>query len=389
MTPAALTRPLLHTAGAAETVRVLEAALAGGPAVAPLPEDPVQAQQALQMLRPADEVEVDDIAAVVSTSGSTGAPKGVMLSRRAMLASIEATHHRLGGRGRWLLALPVHYVAGLMVAARSLFSGTDPLPVGSDLAGLREPGLLGGASRYYLSIVPTQLFRALADPVLTEALSRLDAVLVGGGPADPGVVERARSAGVNVVATYGMSETCGGCVYDGVPLTGVDLAVEEDGRVSISGSMLFSGYRLRPDLTAAVLAGRRLRTSDRGRVVDGRLEVLGRVDDVVVSGGHNVDLAAVESALRSSAVVAGTGAEVVVLAVADEEWGTAVVVVTDAQTTLEEMVEGAGDRLGASARPRRLIRLAGLPRTGSGKVDRPALQHMITLREPGQSPASA
>ncbi|MGI8767957.1 MAG: AMP-binding protein [Propionibacteriaceae bacterium] len=372
MTVPALSRPALNPVEPAGAIRALESALSGGPAVAPLPDHPTQAERAIQVLRPDVPLDADDIAAVVCTSGSTGEPKGVLLSRRAILASVEATHHRLGGRGRWLLALPIHYVAGLMVAARSLFSGSDPLDVGADLDGLRRPRPRRGATRHYLSIVPTQLVRALTDAELTDALGRLDAVLVGGGPAGPDLIDRARAASINVVTTYGMSETCGGCVYDGVPLDGVDVSIADDGRVSLGGSMLFSGYRLRPDLTEQTLTGRRLHTFDRGRIVGRRLEVLGRTDDVVVTGGLNVDLAAVEALIR-----AGSTDEVVVLGVPDRQWGTKIIAVTDRVCDLDALVRSAGGQLGAYARPRALIRLEAFPRTGSGKIDRPTLRAMI------------
>ena len=153
------------------------------------------------------------------------------------------------------------------------------------------------------------------------------------------MLDRARAAGITCVTTYGMSETCGGCVYDGVPLAGVDVRVEPgDGRVSIAGPVLFSGYRGRPDLTAEALADGRFRTADRARwdqVGDGtaRLQVLGRTDDVVVSGGLNVDLAAVEA--RAQTWPDRAGAELVVVGVPHPQWGVEVVAVTDAPRTLD------------------------------------------------------
>jgi len=364
----------LRPADPPEIPAALAQALAGGPPCAPLPADPGQRDQALAMLRPDEPVVEDDAAVVVPTSGSTGRPKGVVLSRTAIAASATATHDRLGGAGDWVLVLPAHYVAGMMVWARALLAGTAVAPARSDLSDLAAAaGRLG--PRRYLSIVPTQLARGLNDPATTAALAGLTAVLVGGGALDPELRDRARRSGVVVVATYGMSETCGGCVYDGRPLTGVQVQVDPDERITIGGPALFSGYRLRPDLTAGAVAGGRLRTQDRGRWEAERLQVLGRVDDVVISGGLNVDLAEVERRARPWPPLGG--AELVVIGVPDAEWGTKVVVVTDAPTadvSIEELRRFLADTLPAYAAPRELVRLAALPRTSSGKIDRPALQ---------------
>ena len=140
---------------------------------------------------------------VVETSGSTGAPKRVLLSRRAVLASVAATERRLGGRGRWALVLPPTYVAGIQVVVRSLVAGHDPV-------------VDGWGDARFTSLVPTQLHRLLGSPDDVAALAAMDAVLLGGGPIDSALRRRAEAAGVRVVATYGSAETAGGCVYDGV-----------------------------------------------------------------------------------------------------------------------------------------------------------------------------
>ncbi|MGI3784152.1 MAG: AMP-binding protein, partial [Janthinobacterium lividum] len=291
------TATLLRAVEEDQLAGALAAALDGGAPVAPLPPDPVERTRALRALR-LDEPADPGAAVVVLSSGSTGEPKAVVLSAEAIRAGAEATHDRLGGPGHWLLPLPRHYVAGLMVLARAHLAGTTVVPLARDLADLPTTDLPAG--RRYLSVVPTQLVRALERPELVTALAELDAVLVGGGAVDATVLERARAAGIGCVTTYGMSETCGGCVYDGVPLDGVDVRVDEDDRISVGGPVLFSGYRGLPALTSEMLRRGRLRTSDRGSwrdELDGsrRLEVLGRVDDVVVSGGYNVDLATVEA----------------------------------------------------------------------------------------------
>lgn len=364
----------------------IEATLAGDPPIAPLPTDSSEAAGVIGMLAPDEPCEYEDAAAVVATSGSTGNPKGVVLSRAAIRAGADATHQRLGGIGDWTLALPGHYVAGLMVIARAVVGGSRLRMAQSDLADLpTDPG----PGRHYLSLVPTQLIRALADPRTTSALAGQDAVLLGGAAVDPAWLDRAAVEGITVVTTYGMSETSGGCVYDGIPLPGVDIDLDETGRVSIGGPVLFSGYRRRPDLTAQTLVdgprGDRLLTSDRAEWTDGRLRVLGRLDDVVISGGINVDLAEVEAHCT-----AALDCQVAVLGVPDLEWGHRVVAVAATDHTLTELRARLRGSLPPAALPRDLVRVGSLPLTSSGKIDRLRLKHdlstgTMTLTERGLS----
>ena len=297
---------------------------------------------------------------VVETSGSTGTPKRVLLSRRAVLASVAATERRLGGSGRWALALPPTYVAGLQVICRSLVAGHEPVQDGWEGAG-------------FTSLVPTQLHRLLDDPASVAALRELHTILLGGGPIDPALRTRAAAEGLRVVATYGSAETAGGCVYDGYPLDGVEVQVGDDGRIRISGPTLFDGYDGDPELTSRAIVDGWFLTSDAGRLDDdGRLHVLGRLDDVVVSGGVNVPLPAVAARLRAHPDLAA--AEVV--GVPDEEWGQRVVafVVTTGQVSLEEVrswVAGAHPRSWA---PRDVVVVDALPMLANGKVDRMALR---------------
>lgn len=283
---------------------------------------------------------------VIETSGSTGRPKRVQLSRAAMRASVDATHERLGGPGRWVLNVPPTYVAGVQVLFRSLRAGVDPV-------AFEDAG-----DAAYLSLVPTQLHRMLADPQEAGRLARFSAVLVGGGPTSPADLAGAERLGINVVRTYGMSETCGGCVYDGVPLNGVEVRIDDD-RILVRGPMLFDGYENEPERTAAAFEDGWLRTNDVGRLDDGVLTVLGREDDVIISGGVKVPAQAVETML------APVG-NVVVFGAPDEEWGERVVVAVEETTDLAALRDLVEPRSWA---PKQVVEVA-FAWLANGKPDR-------------------
>ncbi|MDQ6934673.1 MAG: AMP-binding protein [Actinomycetota bacterium] len=310
----------------------------------------------------------DDRAAplVVETSGSTGEPKRVMLSRRAMLASANATHARLGGAGQWLLTLPPSYVAGVQVVVRSLLAGRDPvLGEVTDIAKMHT-------GRRYLSLVPTQLHRALDDATQVGALRGFDTVLLGGAATDPRLRTRAEALGVRVVATYGMSETCGGCVYDGRPLDGVVLEIGPSGRVRVRGEVLFDGYEGDPGLTAAVMDGDWFVTSDLGQLDNGQLSVQGRADDVVISGGVNVPAPLVAHRLRQHPVV--VAAEIV--GVTDAEWGERVVAFVVGALSLQQAREWVSAEQPRQWAPQCLVEVEEIPLLDNGKVDRVRLQEL-------------
>ncbi len=357
-----------------EAAEALAVSLTGGPAIAPLPTDPTERARAITVLEPDKPVDEVDAAVVIATSGSTGSPKGVVLSRAAIRASVEATHARLGGVGDWVLALPPCYIAGLMVLARAGLGGTRAVPARSDLGDLPEAaGKL--SDRSYISLVPAQLGRALHRADITEALASFDAVLVGGAPASADLVQRALAAGIRIVTTYGMTETCGGCVYDGQPLQGVAVDLGTDGRILIRSSTLFAGYRLRPDLTAEAFVEGTFRTPDRGCWDAGKLVVLGRLDDIVITGGHKVDLADVERSVQRWA--ARHGAHGAVLGVDDPVWGTTIIAVSDSPGSLDDLQGAVRESLPWYAIPRELIYLDRLPWLANGKPDRVAIKSMI------------
>ena len=357
-----------------EVAVALAASLSGGPPIGPLPADPIEQARAITMFQPGQPVTEADAAVVVATSGSTGAPKGVVLSRAAIRASVDAMRIRLGAAGDWALALPTHYIAGLMVLARACLDGTRAVPVQSDLSNLQQAAETL-SQRRYISLVPAQLDNGLRRDDVTEALASFSAVLVGGAPAGLGLVQRACDAGISVVITYGMSETCGGCVGDGEPLPGVAVELADDGRILIRSSALFTGYRLRPDLNAQTVVDGRLRTQDRGCWEAGKLVVLGRMDDVVITGGHKVDLFDVEQSVQRWAAAAG--ADAAVLGVPDPVWGTTVIAVSDSPGSLDDLQAVVREWLPAYAVPRELVYLDQLPKLISGKPDRMAIRSMI------------
>jgi o-succinylbenzoate---CoA ligase len=307
----------------------------------------------------------------VRTSGSTGEPKQVLLSAGALRASARASADRLGGPGQWVLALPSYYVAGLQVLVRSHLAGTVPVVLSDEFDLPAAAARLSGRRRY-LACVPTQLHRWLAADGPAGALGEFDAVLVGGAAPGERLLQAARDRGVRLVSTYGMSETCGGCVYDGIALDGVAVALGAEGRVRISGPVLFDGYDGRPDLTADVLHDGWLHTADLGRIdLDGRLVVTGRADELVKSGGVAVPLGAVERRLSAMPGVE----EVVVLAAPDPEWGSRVVAVVVARQPLElaAVRDFVGDVHPRTWAPREVRVVDRLPRLPSGKVDRQRL----------------
>ncbi|MEW9550957.1 AMP-binding protein [Nonomuraea sp. NPDC050783] len=348
----------------------VRAALDGtGPAVLPLaPGGPAAA--AVASLRPthADGVPLDggagvpeDVAVVIATSGSTGAPKGVMLSATALRASAAASLRRLeASKGeRWLCCLPVAHVSGLQVLVRALLSGTEPL-----IHARFDPRAVLESGAHHVSLVPTQLHRLVE---LEADLSVFRTILLGGAAPRPGLVERARELGARIVTTYGMSETCGGCVYDGQPLYNVDLKIGADGRIRIAGPVLFSGYR---SGESAPFDGGWFVTSDLGELSGGRLRVLGRADDVINTGGEKVVAGAVAAVVSTHPEVA----DVAVIGVPDPEWGervTAVVVpaTPDTPLTLEQLRAYCRDRLPAYAAPRELRVVPALPLLPNGKTD--------------------
>jgi O-succinylbenzoic acid--CoA ligase len=346
----------------------VRAALDGSRPLAVLPAGPPAVVEAARAVLQPDEPLEPGADLVVATSGSTGGGRAVLLSAAAVTASATATLDRLGGPGSWLLALPVSAIAGLQVLCRSVLSDRPVTTLDSGETLAAAAARLPRDDRRYTALVPTQLRRYLdAEP---DALRSFDAVLVGGAATDPALLARARAEGVPVVTTYGMTETAGGCVYDGVPLVGVQVQAGQDG-IRLAGPTLALGYRLDPEATAAAFADGWFATRDAGSLgADGRLTVTGRLDDVVVTGGVNVAPTAVEAALRAHPDIA----DAVVFGRSDDEWGqrvvAAVVPAPGRAPDLAALRAWVTERLGAPSAPRELHTVDAVPVLHTGKPDR-------------------
>jgi o-succinylbenzoate---CoA ligase len=381
-------------------IELLAAALDGsGPAILPvdagLPAarlaellaafDPgtVEDPEGVTTVRSGKKGVADSTAVIVGTSGSTGPPKGVELSAAALLHSARACLARVGARPgeRWLCCLPAAYIPGIGVLVRSLVSGTDPV-----LADRADAETVAGSGCAHVSLVPTQLRRLLRDvDIETSAgasapLAGFRSVLLGGAAAPADLLEAARAARVPVVTTYGMTETCGGCVYDGIPLDGVRVEIAAgEGRIWLGGPVLFSGYR----------GGSRargdgwFRTGDLGRVdSSGRLTVRGRADDIINTGGYKVVPGEVAAALQACPGVK----DAAVVGQPDQEWGervVAVVVPADPADppALELLRLSVRERLPRYAAPSSVAIVDAIPLLPSGKHDIVRLRRELLRRE--------
>ncbi|HEX6675104.1 MAG TPA: fatty acid--CoA ligase family protein [Actinomycetes bacterium] len=318
-------------------------------------------------------------AAVVATSGSAGPPKAVELTAGGLRAAALATSAALGaGDGdRWLACVPLHGVAGLAIVARCWHTGV-PLTV-HDGFDPRQVDPASGHGATLVSLVPTMLRRLIAAH---GELRRFRRILVGGGPVPPDLLAQAAELGATVVTTYGLTETGGGVVHDGHPVDGVELAVgggppsdSPEGEIRLRGPMVMRGYHGDPAATAAALRGGWLHTRDVGRLLPGgRLRVLGRCDEVIISGGVNVHPVEVEQVLSRHPLVG----DVAVAGATDPEWGQRVVAFVvpcepGRPPSLEELRGFARERLAAAKLPRQLVLVDEVPRSPGGKLLRRSL----------------
>lgn len=281
----------------------------------------------------------------ISTSGSTGAPKEILLPASAMIYSARNTNQYLGAipGDYWSLLLSPEHVAGLNVLVRSI-------ELGSSVVTENEKA-------DFTAIVPTQLFRALnGDMKLLKHLQGCKAVLVGGAHLEEKLFADAKSLGINCITTYGMSETSGGCVYEGVPLPGVEIRIERT--IEIKGPML----------AKVPLKDGFFVTSDIGKIENGILTILGRADDVINSGGKKVSLSIIEKVLGEAFAAFGTE---------NSEWGTSLNIATSSTLSDDEIQSLLSANFGVKAF--NIYRIKTIPRTALQKIDRQALGKLLHL----------
>jgi O-succinylbenzoic acid--CoA ligase len=301
-----------------------------------------------------------DISLLVATSGSTGSPKEIGITSAALLASANASNKYLGAvRGStWSLLLPLTHIAGINVLVRAMQLETAPIDLRNHVGEYPHAD--------FTAIVPTQLFNALNENSdLLAHLKGAKAVLVGGAALSQELRAQGIAAGINIVTTYGMSETSGGCVYNAEPLDGVAFELTENGQIKISGPVLAdvkkeNGWFI---------------TQDLGKVIDGKLQVIGRVDDVIISGGENISLSAVESEINKKF----PNLQVAAFATSDSKWGQVLHVAaqTNDESIKEQIMNLVAQSIGNYAKPKSIVLVDKLPLIGVGKVDRISLAKLV------------
>jgi O-succinylbenzoic acid--CoA ligase len=293
-------------------------------------------------------------AVAIGTSGTSGTSKEILLSATALITSARASNNFIGARPgqTWSLLLPLTHIAAVNVIVRSMELGTTPIDL-RDFDG-------DYPKANYTAIVPTQLFRALnGDQRLLKHLQSADTVLVGGAALTQSMRNQAELAGIKIVTTYGMTETCGGCVYDGKVLEGVEIEIR-GGKICIKGPVLASSISLNDGW---------YETSDLGEYDNNHLVVLGRSDDVIISGGENLSLSAVENSLG----IAFPDIQFAAFAVEDSQWGQSLQIAVVGMISDAQIVEYLEKELGSFAKPKGIHHMNSLPLLGIGKVDRMSL----------------
>ena len=358
----------------------LEEALTGQRALLPVPaNDPARTNLLRNTLEPGAPID-DDIALVVSTSGSTGKPKGAMLTPTNLISSADATHQALGGEGQWLLAMPAAYIAGIQVLVRSMVAGVEPATIdltrGFNVAEFAERAeeLATTGERTYTALTPMQLAKATSTLKGIDALRTFSAVLVGGAATNPRLLESAAKLRINVVTTYGSSETAGGCVYDGSPIAGARVKIV-DGRIHLGGPMVARGYR---NVDSPDLKDGWFRTSDAGSLIDDHLTVHGRIDNIIDSGGLKLHPEVLETFLLKVDGVTGA----CVVGKQDARFGERICAVYTGSASVADIMDAFDDAedAGEIARwqvPKEIKVVPALPQLGPGKVDRAAVRELF------------
>ncbi len=310
-----------------------------------------------------------EICLVIATSGTGGVVKEVGLAASALRASTQAANKFVKAEfGQiWSLLLPLNHIAGVNILLRSLELGTTPINLNS-CSDAQYP------EADFTAIVPTQLFRALSgDDRLLQHLQSTKAVLVGGSFLSAELKAQGEKSGIKIISTYGMTETSGGCVYNGKSLEGVEVAISDNGLVKIRGPVIASTYVNNSELWKKTFLDGWFITSDNGELVDGSLVISGRADDVVISGGENISLGAIEETLLTKFPTTQFAA----FAIKDAQWGESLqlaVVGNISNLEIESLLE---EKLGSAAKPKTIHHLEKIPLTGIGKVDRVALMNLV------------
>jgi O-succinylbenzoic acid--CoA ligase len=298
----------------------------------------------------------NEVALVVNTSGSTGDSKSVVLSSAALIASANASHKYLGATpgDSWSLLLPTTHIAGLNVIVRAT-------ALGSRVIDNRNTENYLDAD--FVSIVPTQLYKALtSDSKLLEHLTAAEAVLVGGAPLSDKLKKEAVSKHVKIITTYGMTEMSGGCVYNQKPLEGVDVKISDAGLIQLSGPMIASGYLLANGELEKFADSDSFDTTDLGEITNGMLKVLGRVDDVIISGGEKISLSGVEEIIRQIL----PKMDLITFAMADDLWGEKLCLASTSLIDLDDLRTS----LNSILTPKEIFLFEEIPTTMLGKPDR-------------------
>jgi O-succinylbenzoic acid--CoA ligase len=338
------------------------------------------------------EIRLESLQSIVYTSGTTGRPKGAMLTFGNQLWSAFASALNLGLRqdDRWLACLPLFHVGGLAIVLRSAVYGTAAV-VHESFDPVRVNQAIDNEGVTIVSVVANMLQRMLDARDDVPYPSTLRCVLLGGGPAPRPLLERSAALGVPVVQTYGLTEAASQVATlaphealthlgsAGKPLFGTELqVVREDGsschpgeagEILIKGPTVCAGYLKRPEETARTFADGWLHTGDAGYLdQDGYLYVLDRRDDLIVSGGENVYPAEIEATLQAHPAVLEAG----VYGAPDERWGrvpsAAVVLKPGFDATADDLIAFCRERLASFKTPRGIEFRQALPRNAAGKL---------------------
>jgi O-succinylbenzoic acid--CoA ligase len=320
----------------------------------------------------------EDIAVIVQTSGSTGSAKEVGISSKALISSATAANNYLGAKtgDYWSLLLPLTHIAGVNVLVRSMQLGREPI----DLRNHQNQPL---PRANFTAIVPTQLHRAISgDDYLLEHLKSADRVLVGSASVSDQLRQEALTQGIHITETYGMTESCGGCIYDGNALPTTEVAIIE-GRIALRGASIATSYishTLENSKFESITNDQGwFITSDLGEINGSQVKINSRIDDLIKSGGEKISLQQVESFYQARF----PNCEVAAFATADNEWGQQLSLAITEEIDESELELAALELvrvIGAHAKPKHILRVKQLPKSTLGKIDRGALSAEVEKR---------